>query len=94
MPQYLRATDVHSSLTSQQVRWPPSARPRAMQIEEYPVKVPISRARRAPVRRASIVIRVPCSGPICMPAASGQLAAVSAASCSSRSSGLALCETT
>jgi hypothetical protein len=42
--QYLRATSVHSSLTSQHSSRPPGGRPRAMQIEEYPVKVPISMA--------------------------------------------------
>jgi hypothetical protein len=32
--QYFLASEVHSSLMSQQVRWPSSASPRAMQIEE------------------------------------------------------------
>jgi hypothetical protein len=32
--QYFLATEVHSSLMSQQISLPPSARPRAMQIEE------------------------------------------------------------
>ncbi len=32
--QYLRAIDVHSSLTSKQVSLPSAASPRAMQIEE------------------------------------------------------------
>ena len=46
---------VNSSLTSQHSRRPPGARPRAMQIDEYPVNVPTSTARRAPTRRVSSV---------------------------------------
>ncbi len=64
-----------------------------MQIDEYPVKVPISMARLAPVSWVSKVMKVPCSGPICIPAADGKAAAVSAASCRSTSSGAALCAT-
>ena len=32
--QYFRATEVHSSLMSQQISFPPGGSPRAMQIEE------------------------------------------------------------
>ena len=40
-----------------------------MQIDEYPVNVPTSTARRAPTRRVSSVSSAPWSAPICMPAA-------------------------
>ena len=38
--QACRAIAVYSSLTSQHSSRPPGARPRAMQIDEYPVNVP------------------------------------------------------
>jgi len=44
------------------------------------VKVPISMARRAPVSRATSVMNVPCSGPICILALSGKRRCVSSAS--------------
>ena len=63
-----RASAVYSSLTSQHSRRPPGARPRAMQIDEYPVNVPTSTARRAPTSGSSNVSRAPWSAPICIPA--------------------------
>jgi len=62
-----------------------------MQIEEYPVNVPTSTAFRAPASLASRVMKVPCSGPICIPAESPNLAAVSAARSRRISSGWVLC---
>jgi hypothetical protein len=50
-----------------------------MQILEYPVNVPISSARLAPLSWVIRVMKVPCSGPICMIASAGNSAAVSAA---------------
>jgi hypothetical protein len=43
--------------------------PRATASAEYPVKVPISTARRAPIARTMISISTAWSSPICMPAA-------------------------
>jgi hypothetical protein len=60
--QYLRATDVHSSLMSQDSSQPSAPSARAMQMEEYPVKVPISMPRRAPLSLVSSVSSVPISG--------------------------------
>jgi hypothetical protein len=42
-----------------------------MQIEEYPVKVPISMAEVAPASWVSRVISVPCSGAIARPISLG-----------------------
>ncbi len=43
-----------------------------MQIEEYPVKVPISIADTAPASWVSNVMRVPCSGAIARPVSLGK----------------------
>jgi len=92
--QYSRATDVHSSLTSQHSSRPPSVRPRATQIAEYPVKVPTSTALAAPTSLASSVMNVPWSGPICMPASEPNIRSVCSASSVSISSGGVLCAST
>ncbi len=63
--QYLRATEVHSSLTSQHSSRPPAPSPRAMQIDEYPVNVPTSIPRRARLSLVSSVSSVPISAATC-----------------------------
>ncbi|HEX2807988.1 MAG TPA: hypothetical protein VHN80_17640 [Kineosporiaceae bacterium] len=52
--QYLRASAVHSSETSQQTNWPSSGSASATAVDEYPVKVPISMHRRAPISSTSM----------------------------------------
>lgn len=84
--QYRRAVPVHSSLTSHASSRPPGASPRAMQIEEYPVKVPTSTACRVPVSFTSSVSSVPWSWLICIRALSGSSRRVSAARSRSTSS--------
>ena len=89
--QYFLATVVHSSLMSQHSSRPPAARPRPMQIEEYPVKVPTSTAETAPVSWVSSVISVPCSGAMARPVSVGNSSAVSFASSRRTASGGLLC---
>ena len=89
--QYFLATEVHSSLMSQHTSRPPSANPRAMQIEEYPVKVPISMADAAPAIWVSRVMSVPCSGAIARLVSFGNSSAVSFASSRRTASGGLLC---
>src|ERR1700676_5168180 len=89
--QYFLATEVHSALMSQHNRLPPSASPLAMQIEEYPVKVPISIEAAAPATWVSNVMRVLCSGAIARLVSFGKRSAVSFASSRRTASGGLLC---
>ena len=66
--QNLLAIAVHSALTSQQITRPSSGSARATASADAPVKVPISRQRRAPVSRTSQASSLAWSGPISIPA--------------------------
>jgi hypothetical protein len=58
-----RASAACSGLSSQVVIDPPGASPAAMAIDEYPVKVPISRTRRAAMANTSISRNRPSRSP-------------------------------
>ena len=67
--QYRRATSKEGSLLSQATSLPPSAAlgsARAMATEEYPVYVPTSTTRFAPVSSTSRRMNAPCSGGTCI----------------------------
>ena len=81
--QYFLAIDVHSSESSQQTSSPSSGRALAMTIELYPVNVPISSARLAPINLTSKAMNWPCSGAICI--SENLIPAVSSRSCANRS---------
>jgi hypothetical protein len=60
------ATSVYSFDTSQQTICPPGGSARAIAVDEYPVKVPTSTIRRAPVSWTSSASSAPSSTAICI----------------------------
>src|SRR2546429_758464 len=92
--QYLRAIAVNSSDTSQHSRRPSVPMPRAIAIEDRPVKVPTSTAYRAPVILAIMVRNPACSGAICITIHLGSAARVSPIRSATSASGAEPCATT
>src|SRR5262245_7881697 len=80
-----RPIAVHSSLTSQHTSLPSSGSASATHSALYPVNVPISIARFAPIAWTSSAMSWPCSGEICMPA-DGSLAVAARSSASTSGS--------